>query len=197
MKAPGSQYPRAIPGHELQRLLAALYLVFGLGACANPAAQVKEDLHALSEATRQGKCHALEGLIEGGAEVKGLDGARALAFGLAVGFLQASGNPLWGVFFKATCGVTSVVAFCFLPFAFLFGREFSRLAVVAGTAGGVGMSAAKQKKLQLQLKITNAMVKIASVTAFFVVVILVVLISYPGATYNEITCLFSMELLFF
>ncbi len=83
MKATGSQCPRAIPDHELQWFLAALCLFFCLCACANPAEQPKDDLGALSAAVRQAKCRALEGLIEGGADVEGLDGARALAFGLA------------------------------------------------------------------------------------------------------------------
>lgn len=87
MKATGSQCPRAIPGSEPQWLLAALCLVFGLCAC-NPAEQAKEDSHALSAAAQEGKCRALEGLIEGGADVEGLDGARALAFGIAGGHAE-------------------------------------------------------------------------------------------------------------
>lgn len=83
MEATGSQYPRANPDHELQWFLAALYLVLGLCACANPAEQAREDPHVLSASVRQGKCRALEGLIEGGADVESLEGARALAFGIA------------------------------------------------------------------------------------------------------------------
>jgi len=83
MKATGSQCPGAVPGHEPQWLLAALCLILGLCACANPTEQAKEDPHALSAAVRQGECRTLEELIEDGADVEGLDGARALAFGIA------------------------------------------------------------------------------------------------------------------
>jgi ankyrin repeat protein len=100
MKAHEGQYPRAIPGHELQRLLAALCLVIGLCTCATPAEQAKGDLHALSDAARKGECRELESLIEEGADVEGLDGARALAFGIAgdhaecVELLRAAGARL-------------------------------------------------------------------------------------------------------